>query len=125
MGGNTDITASTAFSEWLRTQLRARRMTQRQLADQAGLSHATVSRLLSGEHVPSLTTATKLARALRELGDETDAARYFTFVVTKDPTARVEQALRADGSLSEADVRQVTHYYLNLRLRGPRTHRSQ
>jgi transcriptional regulator with XRE-family HTH domain len=33
-----------AFNEWLRVELRARRMSQRQLAQRSGVAHSTISR---------------------------------------------------------------------------------
>jgi transcriptional regulator with XRE-family HTH domain len=86
-----------AFNEWLRAQLKAKKMSQRQLAQQSGVDHSTISRLIRGDRMPSLGTATKLARGLREL--------------------RVEYALRADELLSEPQVRQIMEYYLAVRMR--------
>ena len=107
------------FNEWLRAQLKAKRMSQRQLAQQAGVDHSTISRLIRGDRTPSLGTATKLARGLREIRDESDSPAYFGQVgaVSANPTARVEYALRADDVLSEAHVRQVMEYYLPVRAR--------
>ncbi|HEY5519276.1 MAG TPA: helix-turn-helix transcriptional regulator [Candidatus Limnocylindrales bacterium] len=108
-----------AFNEWLRTQLKAKKMSQRQLAQQSGVDHSTISRLVRGDRTPSLGTATKLARGLRELRDETETPHYFGLVQssTSHPTARVEYALRSDDLLSEPQVRQVMEYYLALRMR--------
>jgi transcriptional regulator with XRE-family HTH domain len=108
-----------AFNEWLRTQLKAKKMSQRQLAQQSGVDHSTISRLVRGDRTPSLGTATKLARGLRELRDETETPHYFGLVAssTSHPTARVEYALRSDDLLSEPQVRQVMEYYLALRMR--------
>ena len=61
-----------AFNEWLRAQLKAKKMSQRQLAQQSGVDHSTISRLIRGDRMPSLGTATKLARGLRELREEAD-----------------------------------------------------
>jgi transcriptional regulator with XRE-family HTH domain len=61
-----------AFNEWLRAQLKAKKMSQRQLAQQSGVDHSTISRLIRGDRMPSLGTATKLARGLRELRDRAD-----------------------------------------------------
>ena len=52
-----------AFNEWLRAQLKAKKMSQRQLAQQSGVYHSTISRLVRGDRMPSLGTATKLARS--------------------------------------------------------------
>ena len=108
-----------AFNDWLRAQLKAKKMSQRQLAQQSGVDHSTISRLVRGDRTPSLGTATKLARGLRELRDESDTPGYFGVMAagTSHPTARVEYALRADDMLSEPQVRQVMEYYLALRMR--------
>lgn len=126
--GATDDPAMTrtngrAFNEWLRAQLKAKKMSQRQLAQQSGVDHSTISRLVRGDRMPSLGTATKLARGLRELGENDDGPQYLGLIGggVQNPTARVEYALRADESLSEAQVRQVMEYYLAVRMRrvGP------
>ncbi len=108
-----------AFNEWLRAQLKAKKMSQRQLAQQSGVDHSTISRLIRGDRMPSLGTATKLARGLRELRDDADTPQYLGVVAAgaTNPTARVEYALRADDLLSEAQVRQVMEYYLAVRMR--------
>lgn len=108
-----------AFNEWLRAQLKAKKMSQRQLAQQSGVDHSTISRLVRGDRMPSLGTATKLARGLRELGDNDDGPQYLGLMGggVQNPTARVEYALRADEALSESQVRQVMEYYLAVRMR--------
>jgi transcriptional regulator with XRE-family HTH domain len=108
-----------AFNEWLRAQLKAKKMSQRQLAQQSGVDHSTISRLIRGDRMPSLGTATKLARGLREIREDADgaAALGVVSVGTQNPTARVEYALRADEALSEPQVRQIMEYYLAVRLR--------
>ena len=112
-----------AFNEWLRAQLKAKKMSQRQLAQQSGVDHSTISRLVRGDRMPSLGTATKLARGLRELGENDDGPQYLGLIAggVQNPTARVEYALRADEALIEAQVRQVMEYYLAVRMRraGP------
>jgi transcriptional regulator with XRE-family HTH domain len=108
------------FNEWLRAHLKAKKMSQRQLAQASGVDHSTISRLVRGDRTPSLGTATKLARGLRELRDDADAPQYLGLVsggVTVNPTARVEYALRADEALGEPQVRQVMEYYLAVRMR--------
>ena len=69
--------------------------------------------------MPSLGTATKLARGLREIRDDAEAPQYLGTVTgaTTNPTARVEYALRADDVLTEPQVRQVMEYYLAVRMR--------
>jgi len=108
-----------AFNEWLRAQLKAKKMSQRQLAQQSGVDHSTISRLIHGDRMPSLGTATKLARGLRELRDDADTPQYLGLVAAgnTNPAARVEYALRADELLSEPQVRQIMEYYLAVRMR--------
>lgn len=108
-----------AFNEWLRAQLKAKKMSQRQLALQSGVDHSTISRLIRGDRMPSLGTATKLARGLRELRDDADMPAYLGQVTSTstNPAARVEYALRADDLLSDAQVRQIMEYYLAVRMR--------
>ncbi len=110
---------SRAFNEWLRAQLKAKKMSQRQLAQQSGVDHSTISRLIRGDRTPSLGTATKLARGLREIRDDVETPGYFGHVATTtvSPPARVEYALRGDDLLTEAHVRQVMEYYLAIRMR--------
>jgi transcriptional regulator with XRE-family HTH domain len=107
-----------AFNEWLRAQLKVKKMSQRQLAQQSGVDHSTISRLIRGDRMPSLGTATKLARGLRELRDDTETPQYLRLVSAgaTNPTTRVEYALRADEWLTEAQVRQVMEYYLAVRI---------
>ncbi len=108
-----------AFNEWLRSQLKAKKMSQRQLAQQSGVDHSTISRLIRGDRMPSLGTATKLARGLRELREDADTPQYLGLVAAggANPTARVEYALRGDDLLNEAQVRQIMEYYLAVRMR--------
>lgn len=107
-----------AFNEWLRAQLKVKKMSQRQLAQQSGVDHSTISRLIRGDRMPSLGTATKLARGLRELRDDADTPQYLRLVSAgaTNPTTRVEYALRADEWLSEPQVRQIMEYYLAIRI---------
>jgi transcriptional regulator with XRE-family HTH domain len=108
-----------AFNEWLRAQLKAKKMSQRQLAQQSGVDHSTISRLIRGDRMPSLGTATKLARGLRELREDADTPQYLGLMSSgsANPTARVEYALRADDVLGEPQVRQIMEYYLAVRMR--------
>jgi transcriptional regulator with XRE-family HTH domain len=118
-GAPVSVQNGRAFNEWLRAQLKAKKMSQRQLAQQSGVDHSTISRLVRGDRTPSLGTATKLARGLRELRDDADSPQYFGLMASGNshPTARVEYALRADELLNEPQVRQVMEYYLALRMR--------
>src|SRR5512143_2075045 len=108
-----------AFNEWLRAQLKAKNLSQRQLAQQSGVDHSTISRLIRGDRMPSLGTATKLARGLREIREDSDTSTALGVVSMgpQNPTARVEYALRADEALSEPQVRQIMEYYLAVRVR--------
>jgi transcriptional regulator with XRE-family HTH domain len=108
-----------AFNEWLRAQLKAKKMSQRQLAQQSGVDHSTISRLIRGDRMPSLGTATKLARGLRELRDDAEMPTYLNVVSSgaANPLARVEYALRSDDYLTEAQVRQIMEYYIAVRTR--------
>jgi len=108
-----------AFNEWLRTQLKVKKMSQRQLAQQSGVDHSTISRLIRGDRMPSLGTATKLARGLREIHDDAEPPQYLELVSsgTTNPTARVEYSLRSDDLLTETEVRQVMEFYLAIRAR--------
>ncbi len=94
-------------------------MSQRQLALQSGVDHSTISRLIKGDRMPSLGTATKLARGLREIRDEAEGPGYFATVSARQilPTTRVEYALRGDELLTEGDVRELMQAYITLRSR--------
>jgi transcriptional regulator with XRE-family HTH domain len=113
-----------SFNAWLRRQLKEKKMSQRQLALQSGVDHSTISRLIKGDRMPSLGTATALARGLREIGDESDGPAYFASQSNRPvlPTTRVEYALRGDDVLTEGDVRELMQAYITARsrrLRGP------
>jgi transcriptional regulator with XRE-family HTH domain len=111
-----------SFNSWLRSQLKEKKMSQRQLALQSGVDHSTISRLIKGDRMPSLGTATKLARGLREIHDEGDGPAYFASQSARQlPTARVEYALRGDDVLTEADVRELMQAYIAVRSRRQRT----
>ncbi len=100
-----------AFNQWLQVQLRARKLTQRQLAQKSGVDHSTISRLVSGDRMPSLRTATRLAQGLgipQGFGRLDDHGR--------SPAARVEYALRSDDRLREDEVREIMGVYLAARL---------
>jgi transcriptional regulator with XRE-family HTH domain len=106
-----------SFNSWLRSQLKEKKMSQRQLALQSGVDHSTISRLIKGDRMPSLGTATKLARGLREIRDETEGPAYFASLAARQlhPTARVEYALRGDEALTDADVRELMQAYIGVR----------
>jgi transcriptional regulator with XRE-family HTH domain len=112
-----------SFNSWLRGQLKEKKMSQRQLALQSGVDHSTISRLIKGDRMPSLGTATKLARGLREISDEADGPAYFATVNNRSvlPTTRVEYALRGDDALTETDVRELMQAYITVRSRRLRS----
>jgi transcriptional regulator with XRE-family HTH domain len=111
-----------SFNSWLRGQLKEKKMSQRQLALQSGVDHSTISRLIKGDRMPSLGTATKLARGLREIHEEAEGPAYFASLSGRQqlPTARVEYALRGDEFLTEADVRELMQTYISVRNRRQR-----
>jgi transcriptional regulator with XRE-family HTH domain len=105
-----------AFGDWLIEELRARRMSQRQLAARSGVHHSTICRLTRGDRVPSLATATKLAQVFGTSGGPRPGpALVVADAAPRDAVAGVEHALRSDRSLSEAQVRRVMRYYLGER----------
>ena len=108
-----------SFNSWLRGQLKEKKMSQRQLALQSGVDHSTISRLIKGDRMPSLGTATRLARGLREIHDEAEGPAYFASLTARQllPTARVEYALRGDDALNEGDVRDLMQAYITVRNR--------
>jgi transcriptional regulator with XRE-family HTH domain len=108
-----------SFNAWLRGQLKEKKMSQRQLALQSGVDHSTISRLIKGDRMPSLGTATKLARGLREIREDAEGPAYFASLNNRSimPTTRVEYALRGDDALTEADVRELMQTYIAVRMR--------
>jgi transcriptional regulator with XRE-family HTH domain len=108
-----------SFNVWLRGQLKEKKMSQRQLALQSGVDHSTISRLIKGDRMPSLGTATKLARGLREIREDAEGPAYFASLATRQllPTTRVEYALRGDELLNETDVRELMRAYIEVRTR--------
>lgn len=107
------------FGEWLDAQLRARKLTQRQLARKSGVDHSTISRLVRGARVPSWSTADRLVRSLG-IADGPAGIVLRGPGGTESPAARVEHALRLDGLLGEPQVRDIMNVYLATRLRRPR-----
>ena len=105
------------FRDWLTVQLRARRMSLRQLAHRSGVNVSTVSRIVRGERRPTLHTAVRLARVVRDAADESSATRFFGALTPEqlDPVREVERALRGDDQLEDEDVRRVMQAYLEAR----------
>jgi len=112
---------ATAFSVWLGSYLKVRRMSQRQLAERSGIDHSSISRLIRGGRMPSLRTAARLAKALgvSEPGvGEREPVELRTTRRPLDPIGNVERALRADDQMTEADIRRLMRQYLALRREG-------
>jgi transcriptional regulator with XRE-family HTH domain len=109
------------FRDWLTLQLRARRMSLRQLAHRSGVNVSTVSRIVRGERRPTLRTAVRLARVVRESADEPSATRFFGSLTPEslDPVREVERALRADEQMDDEDIRRVMQVYLGARRADP------
>lgn len=104
------------FSRWLTDQLKARKLTQRQLAQKSGVHHSTICRLVRGDRTPSFRTADLLAHGLgMAIGPE--GLHRNGPGSTEPPMARVERALRLDDHLGEAQVRRIMNVYLAVRWR--------
>ncbi len=105
------------FRDWLTVQLRARRMSLRQLAHRSGVNVSTVSRIVRGERRPTLRTAVRLAKVVRDTADESSATRFFGALTAEslDPVREVERALRGDDSLDDDGVRRIMQVYLAAR----------
>jgi transcriptional regulator with XRE-family HTH domain len=114
------------FRDWLTVQLRARRMSLRQLAHRSGVNVSTVSRIVRGERRPTLRTAVRLARVVRDNADESTATRFFGSLTSEslDPVREVERALRADGQLDDEGVRRIMQVYLSARTAGESAERT-
>lgn len=113
------VAGSGTFNAWLRHRLETSRLTQRQLADKAGIHHSTISRLVRGHRIPSLRTVTSLAHALgvSESAAMLDELRPGS---SRSRQAEVEYALRSDETLAEVDVREIMEQYLAARRAGTR-----
>ena len=110
-----DDPESPDFPGWMRSRMAARRMSQRQPAQRAGVDHSTLSRLLRGTP-PTLATATRIARALGTSADSAGTPGYLPLDgEDTNSTRRVEAALRSDVMLTEEQVRLLVAYYVRLR----------
>lgn len=107
--------ADDQFPVWLETQLRARRMSLRQLADRSGVNPSTVSRIVQRKRRPSLRTALRLSRVLDPAGGEAILDLPAVAPSRGDPVTNVERALRADPDLTDAAVSRLMTLYLTLR----------
>lgn len=110
---------SGTFNAWLRHRLETSRLTQRQLADKAGIHHSTISRLVRGHRMPSLRTVTSLAHALG-VPDVAAMPGELRPDGSRSRQADVEYALRSDEGLAEVDVREIMGLYLAARRAGTR-----
>jgi transcriptional regulator with XRE-family HTH domain len=112
--------AGPAFAQWLTTQLAITGISRRQLAQLSGVDHSTISRLTLGQRMPSLETATKLARVLPDLHEHLSDLPTLTGLSMRasNGPARLEYALRSDEALTRDDVRAVMDFYLSVRSRA-------
>jgi transcriptional regulator with XRE-family HTH domain len=101
------------YGEWLRGQLKARKLTQRQFAQRSGVAHSTISRIIRGHRNPSLSTATRIVGALQRRLDRDAPGRGGSIAA-----ARVESALRSDELLDEEQVEVLMRAYLAVRARA-------
>jgi transcriptional regulator with XRE-family HTH domain len=101
------------FGDHVRRELRARQWTVRYLALRSGVSHSTISRLISGPRVPTLETARRLHAAF----GRPDALTFFGVSArqTGDPINRIGEALRADRELDPVAIAMVMRAYLGAR----------
>ncbi len=106
---------TSGFDKWLNAELRARNISQRQLAMKSGVDPSTISLLRRGRREPSLATVVKLMRALPAVTPNIGPPIIGRVNTAGHPTARIEYALRSDDVLSEQEVRRVMNFYLGLR----------
>lgn len=111
------------FAHWLAREMQVRQLSQRRLAQLAGLDHSTISRLVIGRSDPSLRTTKLIIRALHSPGQHTRPLPGFTLDTAGSPGARVEHALRSDPNLSAYDIRDILTLYH--KRRRPRTEQQQ
>lgn len=69
----TEVEWLATFSEELKTCLKERNMTQRELADKSGLAESTISDYVHGSRLPGLMAAINLSYALNmDIGELVD-----------------------------------------------------
>jgi transcriptional regulator with XRE-family HTH domain len=107
----------TRFVEWVDAQMRARRMSQRQLAQRTGVDHSTIGRLIRAESHPTLATATRIVKALQDPRESPGTTGSLDVFARQpiDAPGRVRAALRADVMLSEDQVRLLSEYHATVR----------
>ena len=54
----------TEFSEWLRAEMKRRRISSYKLEDMTGICHSTIQEYMRGKHAPSLEKLLRIAAAL-------------------------------------------------------------
>jgi transcriptional regulator with XRE-family HTH domain len=99
------------MADAIREQLRIRRWSVRHLARRSGVDHSTISRILGGERMPSITTVRKVAAAF----DSSDAAWQHSPALRPQEVRAVVEALGADPALDAASLSDVVRLYLRLR----------
>lgn len=109
-----------SFREWLHRELRARRISQRQLALRAGVATSTISRILSGQRSTTIATASRLRLVIGEHDATDQPVPPLLEVPASDPVGRVERALRSDELLTDGDVQRTMQVYLDSRGRQVR-----
>lgn len=92
------------FRRWMCAVMAERRMTQRMLAMRSGVDHSTISRIASGERIPSLHTAQRVAAALDH-----------PMPLTIAPVERMRHAIMTAPDLGPDQREQLFRSYLRLR----------
>ena len=115
-----------AFNDWLRSQLKVKKMSQRQLAQQSGVDHSTISRLIRGDRMPSLGTATiaiatdigdKISEELRSYGANISVVPQEDTLDLNVGGVNIKPA--SEGAfLSEADLPKIKGIFWRNNIRG-------
>jgi len=112
------------FGSWLLRELGKRGMSQADLAREAGLTTATVSRVINQERAPSAGTCAKVAQGL-DMRPE-DVYKRAGIAVSKDQNAVMgvlSELLEAARTLSDEEIEELTYIALGKkkknRRRGP------
>lgn len=100
----------------------ARSMTQRELADAAGVTWSQISRYEAGKARPRLTVLMKLAEALGvdpnqlSSGDSEEDGREITLNLTAREEAKIEELAKNEGISFDAAVQKIIILGLKSRL---------
>jgi transcriptional regulator with XRE-family HTH domain len=108
------------FGAWMRTRLRARGLSQRQLAARTGVHHSTISRLLRGQAQASLRTVLLIQAAL----EPDTGVRHLKGPDPLHPVA-LSTMLRSDGLLSNDEIAAVVQLYSRLLADKPGAEQSE